>query len=191
MQDHHVCSCPSAYWRLLRSFLPPQNISSSMTKRHNIGPRRGAVPCRGCYDYCLWKMTSTDVLLASPPKEDENKKDRPVSARRWADCGGDEGTSLLHNFGASLNIIVMKMQPVPCQYCLCWGNCGTKLWQIMNAHHPLLHNPTSRLSLAPFPSSSYSRIEVLFTTVWLLLNPLKRNARIQCKYLILKYYLEI
>lgn len=74
MQDHHVCSCPSVYCRLPRSFLPPQNISSSMTKRHNIGPRRGAVPCRGCYDYCLRKMTPTDVLLASPWKEDENKK---------------------------------------------------------------------------------------------------------------------
>lgn len=58
-------------------------------------------------------MTPTDVLLASPRKEDENKKDRHVSARRWAGCEGDDGTSLLHNFGASLNIIVMKMQPVP------------------------------------------------------------------------------
>lgn len=42
-----------------------------------------------------------------------NKTDRHVSARRWAGCEGDDGTSLLHNSGASLNIIVMKMQSLP------------------------------------------------------------------------------
>lgn len=99
---------------LPRSFLPPQNVSYSMTPNHDISPQSGVVPCRGCYDYYLRKKTPTAVLLASPREEDlKNKTDRHVSARRWAGCEGDDGTSLLHNSGASLNIIVMKTQCLP------------------------------------------------------------------------------
>lgn len=66
-------------------------------------------------------MTPTDVLLAFPREEEDkegNKQkkpqaDRHVSARRWAGCEGDDGTSLLHNSGAPLNIIVMKTQSLP------------------------------------------------------------------------------
>lgn len=72
--------------------------------------RSSAVYCHGCYDYYLPKMTPKDILLSSPRMEDKNKTDSHVSARRWAGCEGVDGTSLLHNSGASLNIIVMKIQ---------------------------------------------------------------------------------
>lgn len=55
-------------------------------------------------------MTPKDILLSSPRMEDKNKTDRHISARQWAGCEGDDGTSLLHNSEASLNIIVMKIQ---------------------------------------------------------------------------------
>lgn len=54
----------------------------------------------------------------------------------------------------------------------------------MNARHPPSHNPTSRLTLlsiytrtVPFTSPSHSLKRVVFTALWLLLNPFKRNEQ--------------
>lgn len=113
----------------------------------------------------------------------KKKKDRHVSARRWAGCEEDDGTSLLHNSGAPLNIIVMKMQSTT--------NTATagvivvlssvRSWMFAI---PSSHNPTSRLSLlaiytrtVPSTSPSHSPKGVLFTAAWLILNPFKRNAQ--------------
>lgn len=61
-------------------------------------------------------MTPTDVLLASPRKEDENKKNQTGT---FLPGGGlaVRGTMARHSYIIlelyRLNIIVMKMQPVP------------------------------------------------------------------------------
>lgn len=157
-----------------------------MTPRHNISLQSGAVPCRGYYDYYLQKMTPTDVLLASLREEDKKKKKKKTGTflpGGGLAVRGDDGTSLLHNSGAPLNIIVMKMQSTT--------NTATagvivvlssvRSWMFAI---PSSHNPTSRLSLlaiytrrVPSTSPSHSPKGVLFTAAWLILNPFKRNAQ--------------
>lgn len=105
----NYCLAPSAYSGVPRFFLLHQNIAPTVTAFHNIILQCSPLP------WLLLLLSTKDDSNRCPfcLQKEEDKKKKDISARQWAGCEMDDGTSLLHNSGAPLNIIVMKAQSLP------------------------------------------------------------------------------